>query len=108
MILAKSYQASGQTEKALLTYQQVFMSSGIPNRYLAPAIQNWMELLWERNDNAGSKSDRQIAYEGGNKFLKMTTQAIKKASPTEKARWEKISELVESYEASSDTSKAGE
>jgi tetratricopeptide (TPR) repeat protein len=58
MILAKSYQASGQTEKALLTYQQVFMSSGIPNRYLAPAIQNWMELLWERNDNAGSKSDR--------------------------------------------------
>jgi len=64
-----------------------------------------MEILWERNETTQEKSDRQLAYERGHDFVKMTANAVKKANAEEKAAWQKISDLVANYGESADTEK---
>ena len=67
-----------------------------------------MEILWERGGTTKGKSDRQYAYEGGYKYLKMTSQAVKKATKKEKEMWDEVYQLTKSYEALSDITKVVE
>ena len=63
----------------------------------APAIDRWMDLLWNR----GRENDKQLAYERGYDYVKMTSNAVKKATLEERKLWEKVQGRVEQYEANS-------
>lgn len=108
MLLAASHDKAGRVDDALSAYQQVWISSMGTIRFSAPAMVRWMEILWSRGGSNNGKSDRQISYEGGYKYLQMTALAVQKAPPAEKAMWDKVSELVSTYEANSDTTKVVE
>jgi len=108
LVLGQAYEASGEIDKALAAYLRIWAGSSKPSHLKHQATYHWMELLWKRNKKTGTKSDRQIAYERGYDFIKMTGQAIKKGSPQEKAQWQKIADLVKTYEASPDTKQIGE
>ncbi len=72
-------------------------------------MKRYMELLWKRDGtNGNGVKDRQGAYEMGYKYLQMTELAVEKAPAIEKAMWEKVTELVSTYEANSDTEKVVE
>lgn len=103
MIYAESQDRAGRTEDAILVYGQIWVSSPGAIRYSAPAMKRFMELLWQRNTTQNGVSDRQLAYERGDAYIKQTTLAVKKATSEERAVWEQVSELVKTYEAHSDT-----
>jgi tetratricopeptide (TPR) repeat protein len=108
MLLAASHDKAGRVDDALTAYQQVWISSMGTIKFSAPAMKRWMEILWSRGGATKGKSDRQISYEGGYRYLKMTSQAVKKATKAEKEMWDEVSELTNSYEANSDTTKVVE
>jgi hypothetical protein len=49
-----------------------------------------------------------MLMKGGYKYLKMTSQAVKKATTNEKEMWDEVFQLTESYEANSDIAKVVE
>jgi tetratricopeptide (TPR) repeat protein len=108
MLLANSHDKAGRVDDALTAYQQVWISSMGTIRFSAPAMKRWMEILWDRGAITKGKSDRQYSYEGGYKYLKMTSQAVKKATEKEKEMWGEVLQLTKSYEARSDTTKVVE
>jgi len=109
MLLGATYDKSGKTEDAMGVYAQIWGTSMGAIRYSAPAIKRWMEILWERDgNNPNGKSDRQFAYEKGDSYLKMTVNAIKKATRDEMIVYDQVKELVLDYESRSDTTKAEE
>jgi hypothetical protein len=108
MLLAASHDKAGRVDDALTAYQQVWISSMGTIRFSSPAMKRWMEILWSRGGTTKGKSDRQYAYEGGYKYLKMTSQAVKKATTNEKEMWDEVFQLTESYEANSDIAKVVE
>ena len=108
MLLAASHDKAGRVDDALTAYQQVWISSMGTIRFSSPAMKRWMEILWKRGGTTKGKSDRQYAYEGGYKYLKMTSQAVKKATKKEKEMWDEVYQLTKSYEALSDITKVVE
>ncbi|MFT6862057.1 MAG: tetratricopeptide (TPR) repeat protein [Akkermansiaceae bacterium] len=108
MLLAASHDKAGRVDDALSAYQQVWISSMGTIKYSAPAVKRWMEILWGRGGSNNGKSDRQISYEGGYKYLKLTVLAVEKAPANEKAMWDKVTELVTTYAANADTTKVVE
>jgi len=63
-----------------------------------------MEILWKRSgSNKSGLSDRQYAYEKGYMYIKLTTLAVKKATPNERALYALVADLVQIYEANSET-----
>ena len=104
MLLGSSYDKAGMTEDAIGVYAQIWGTSMGAIGYSAPAIKRWMEILWERNQtNPSGKTDRQFAYEKGDEYLKLTAEAVKKATPEEQALHEEVRNLVAQYESRSDT-----
>lgn len=104
MLLGAAHDKSGRADDALIAYQQVWSSSMGAIRYSAPAMKRWMEILWKRSgSNKSGLSDRQYAYEKGYMYIKLTTLAVKKATPKERAFYALVAELVQTYEANSET-----
>jgi tetratricopeptide (TPR) repeat protein len=97
MLLANSHDKAGRVDDALTAYQQVWISSMGTIRFSSPAMKRWMEILWDRDKITKGKSDRQYSYEGGYKYLKMTSQAVKKATKKEKEMWGEVDVLTKSY-----------
>jgi tetratricopeptide (TPR) repeat protein len=108
MLLAASHDKAGRADDALTAYQQVWISSMGTIRFSSPAMKRWMEILWKRGGTTKGKSDRQYAYEGGYKYLKMTSQAVKKATKKEKEMWDEVRQLTEKYAANTNTTKVVE
>ena len=108
MLLAASHDKAGRADDALTAYQQVWISSMGTIRFSAPAMKRWMEILWKRGRTNKGKSDQQFAYEGGNDYLKMTSQAVKKANKNEKEMWDEVRQLTEKYAANTNTTKVVE
>lgn len=106
MLMGASYDKAGKKEDAMGVYAQIWGPNMGAIRYSAPAIKRWMEIVWERNgSNKNGKSDRQFAYEKGDEYVKLTVNAIKKATPEELVLYNQVKELVADYEAHSDTTK---
>ncbi|YCM43679.1 tetratricopeptide repeat protein [Verrucomicrobiaceae bacterium 227] len=109
MLLGATYDKSGKKEDAMGVYAQIWGTSMGAIRYSAPAIKRWMEIVWDRNgNNPNGKSDRQFAYEKGAEYLKLTVNAVKKASQEEVVVYNQVKELVADYESRSDTTKVEE
>jgi hypothetical protein len=64
-----------------------------------------LELTWDRNgDNPKvGKSDRQLAYEKGWKYVDMTRRLIPKMNEDEVKIWKSVESLIQRYEDSSET-----
>jgi len=107
ILLAAAHDKAGHPDKAIIAYRQILSSSNSArSKYLDQAMLRYMELLWKRNGtNTNGVKDRQGAYEMGYKYLQMTKLAVEKASPEKKATWDKIAQLVSTYETSPDTTK---
>lgn len=110
MLLGAIYDKSKKPEDALIVYAQIWGANMGAIRYSAPAIKRWMEILWDvRNGtNPNGKSDRQYAYEKGSEYLKLTTEAVKRATPGEQALYKEVEKAVETYDAHSDTTRVEE
>ncbi|MGD1978944.1 MAG: tetratricopeptide repeat protein [Akkermansiaceae bacterium] len=99
MLLGAAHDKAGRVDDALAAYTQVWSSSMGTIGKSAPAIYRWMELLWNR----GKQGDRQLSYERGYDYIKMTGRAVQRATLEEKKLWEKVQDRVAEYEANSDT-----
>ncbi len=99
MLLGAAHDEAGRVDDALAAYLQVWSSSMGTISKSAPAMDRWMDLLWNR----GKEGDRQLSYARGYDYLKMTSNAVKKATPAEKKIWDKVQDRVKQYEANSDT-----
>lgn len=109
MLMASAYDESGKKEDAMGVYAQIWGANMGAIGYSAPAIKRWMEIVWARNGtNKNGKSDRQYAYEKGYEYIKLTVNAVKKATPEELVAYNEVKDLVADYEAHSDTSKVEE
>ncbi|MGC6457053.1 MAG: tetratricopeptide repeat protein [Akkermansiaceae bacterium] len=97
MLLGSAHDQAGRVDDALTAYSQVWSSSMGTIGKSAPAIDRWMDLLWNR----GRENDKQLAYERGYDYVKMTSNAVKKATLEERKLWEKVQGRVEQYEANS-------
>lgn len=104
MLLGELHDKAGRVDDALAAYLQVWSSSMGTIRKSAPAMERWMELLWNR----GQSGDKQLAYARGYDYLNMTSQAVTKANPAERKMWNEVKELVEQYEANSATTPVTE
>jgi len=109
LTLAQARDKNGQAEDAMAVYAQVWGTAMGAIRYSAPAITRWLELTWERNGSGeGGKSDRQLAYESGYRYLDLTKSFKDKLSREEKTLYAKVESLVGEYEASGDTKTMAE
>lgn len=109
MLMASAYDKAGKKEDAMGVYAQIWGANMGAIGYSAPALDRWMDLVWTRNGtNKNGKSDRQYAYEKGDEYLKLTVNAIKKATPEELEMYAKVKDRVADYEAHSDTTKVEE
>ncbi len=104
MLLGSAHDKAGRVDDALVSYQSIWGPSMGAIRYSAPAIKRWMEILWTRGgNNTSGKSDKQYAYENGHDYIRLTTNAAKKATRDEQAVRDEVAELVKDYEANTET-----
>ena len=104
MMIAQIYDEDGKVEDAIGMYTQVWGGAMGNFKYSAPAIKRWMEIVWNRDStNKNGITDRQYAYVEGHRYLSLTKNALKKATPEERENVKLVEELVKSYEANSDT-----
>lgn len=104
MLLGAAHDKAGRVDDALVSYQAIWSSSMGAIRYSAPAMKRWMEILWSRGGtNKSGKSDKQFAYEKGYEYIKLTENAANKATTDERALRDEVAELMEEYEANSET-----
>ena len=104
MMIAQVYDEDGKVEDAIGMYTQVWGGAMGNFKYSAPAIKRWMELVWNRDStNKNGITDRQHAYAQGHRYIRLTKNALKKATPEERENVKLMEELVKSYEANSDT-----
>ncbi|MDB4538124.1 hypothetical protein N9230_05890, partial [Akkermansiaceae bacterium] len=104
-LLAKAYDANNQKEDARMNYGLLWGANLGLIKVSAPSIERWMQLTWERDgDNPKvGKSDRQLTYEKGWKYIDMTRRLIPKMSEEEVEIWKRVEALVQEYEDSNDT-----
>ena len=104
-LLAQAYDGNGQTEDARVNFGLLWGSNLGLIRVSAPSIKRWLELTWDRNgDNPKvGKSDRQLAYEKGWKYVDMTRRLIPKMNEDEVKIWKSVESLIQGYEDSSET-----
>ncbi|MEN8693698.1 MAG: tetratricopeptide repeat protein [Akkermansiaceae bacterium] len=109
LMMGQSYDQSGMVEDAITLYGQIWATSPGYIRVSAPALERWMELLWDRNstDKKGVQ-DRQRVYELGWKWVDNTKNFTEKMTPEEAEMRNKVVALVAEYEAHSDTKTMAE
>ena len=113
LALGNAYDQSGRREDAITVLAQVWATNMGYVKVSGPAILRWMELVWDRNSqNENGKSDRQLAYDNGFKYVELTEGFQAKLKPAELKIWNKVRDLVETYGARADvidmaTQKAG-
>ena len=98
--LAESYDNRAMTEDAIAAYTNVWAAYAGFIEISAPSVKRVVELTWKRDRPAvpPGKSDRQISYEFGWKYVDSTRKLVKMMKDDEKALWGKVKALVEQYE----------
>jgi len=103
MLLAEAYDKLGMVNDAIASYVNVWNTYKGAIRISAPAMQRYMELVWDRNLAGEDVSDRQGAYNAGRTYIDQTRGIVvgdkAKASPEEAAAWKEVESLVEQYVA---------
>jgi tetratricopeptide (TPR) repeat protein len=105
MLLARAYQERGEINDAIAMYGKSWSGNSMGFIQIsAPAMKNWLELLWQRNlpgDGAEKVGDRQGAYNGGAKFIEATSRPEfqSKMSEEDKVLWKEVEQLVKKYES---------
>ncbi|MEO5917319.1 MAG: tetratricopeptide repeat protein [Luteolibacter sp.] len=103
LMLARSYQELKRTDEAINEYARVWSMHTEDLGISAPAMNNWMQLLWSRNrdavDGAGP-SDRQTAYKGGMKYLDRTRGSAAALKEEDLGPWREIEQAVKTFATS--------
>lgn len=102
LMLARSFEERGMIDDAISMYLKVWSAHMGYIKVSAPAIQTWMELSFQRNKSSSDpnvSADRQGAYNGGFRYLKLTGRFKDKMSPEDVALWEQVEKLTEKYVA---------
>jgi len=101
MIWANTLQETGKAGEAIAMYEKVWTENLENVGVSAQAVKNWMDLLWQRNVPANGKtlSDRQIAFDGGTRYLNLTTGFKDKVGNEESERWREVEAQVKTYRA---------
>lgn len=102
-LLGQAYQNLGESENALAIYSGVSSTYAALIVVSAPSMEQFMRLLWARDNAATDKrpSDKQSAYEAGNRFIRRTATIPDnpKVPEEEKEMWRSVEKLVRTYEA---------
>jgi tetratricopeptide (TPR) repeat protein len=102
LMLAQSYDNRNMTEDAISMYVKIWSVHMGNITVSVPAMTRWMELLWARNkpgDGAANPGDRQSAYEGGARFLELTSRFKDKLTEEDLELWKSVEKLVLTYES---------
>ena len=115
-LYAMSFDKRNMTNDALFYYGMVYARFTGFVSISAPAVKRVMEIMWDRNLEAGAKvgdgdkaitlkkSDRQAAYETiGSKYISSTRrirETNKNMTDAEKSAWDDVASLVREYESS--------
>jgi len=104
LMLAQSYDKRGDVDDALAAYVKVWSAHMGNVSISATALKRWMELSWERNlpgVDANTPGDRQGAYQGGWRYINLTSRPEfkSKMNEAELALWNEIDSLTKQYEA---------
>lgn len=102
-MLAQSFDLRNMPEDAMAVYVQIWAGAHKGNiQVAAPSIKRWMELSWERNKpskDTQTPADRQGAYEGGAKWIELTSRFKDKMTEADLELWKEVEALVKTYEA---------
>ena len=102
LLLAESYDNRKMTEDALAAYTSAWAAYTGYIEISAKAARRIMEITWQRDNSAEppAKSDRQIAYEFGWKYIESTRHIRdgRQIRDHEKELWDGIAGLVQEYE----------
>ncbi len=100
LMLARAYQELKRTDEAIAGYARVWSTNTDDPEISAPAMIGWMRLLWLRNREETSPTDRQTAYEGGVKYLARTRDFAAGLKEEDRAPWREIEEAVRTFATS--------
>lgn len=103
LMLGQSQEARKMEDDAIASYGLIWSNPtymGIIEAS-APAITNWMKILWMRNKPGTDTvmGDRQGAYEGGWKYLQFTGRFRDKMRSGDLELWLEVEKIVRQYEA---------
>ena len=98
---AMAYNKIGKQDEAISGFMGILNSNKGQIRWSAPALEQAMTVLWNRNKpKEGNKaSDRYLAVQQGENYLKLTRPNFTKMSLPERDAWRKVEELVKRYNA---------
>ena len=104
LMLADSFRERKQVDDAIAMYVKVWSTHMGNIKISAPAVKSWMELSYQRNkksSDANVASDRQGAYNGGWRYIDLTSRFKDKfeKNPEELNPWKEVEALVNKYEA---------
>ncbi len=102
LILAQSFEERKMIDDAISMYVKVWSAHMGNVSVSAPAIKSWMELSYARNRKSSDPkmvSDRQGAYNGGWRYINLTSRFKDKLTAEELALWTDVEKLVEKYVA---------
>ena len=102
LILAESFDKRGMTDDTISMYVKVWSANMGNIQVSAPAIKRWMELSFKRNKISNDPriaSDRQGAYNGGWRYIDLTSRFKDKMTPEDRVLWDEVEKLVAKYVA---------
>ncbi|GEM_PF-3444463 len=94
LLYATSFAERDMKAEAISAYAKVFGGHQSAARVSAPAIYEWMKLIWERNQG----EDRQQGYLTGWEFAKGMQPFIERMTDDEKAKMSRLEALISQYE----------
>ncbi len=94
LMYATSFAERDMKAEAIAAYAKVFGGHQSAARVSAPAIYEWMKLVWERNQG----DDRQQGYLTGWEFAKGMQPFLQRMSEDEKAKMARLEALINQYE----------
>ncbi|MBU6328316.1 MAG: hypothetical protein KGQ89_11840, partial [Verrucomicrobia bacterium] len=103
LLLAQAHEKNDKFDDAILLYETLaFSRQSKQIRYSSMACRKWMQLLWQRDQTAADDKpgDRQVAYNGGFRYLENTREQVLRMSDRDKESWAAVAELVKDFAAS--------
>lgn len=94
LLYATSFAKRDMEADAIAAYAKVFGGHQSAARVSAPAIYEWMKLIWKRNQG----DDRQQGYLTGWEFSKGMQPFIERMTEDEQAKMARLKALIDQYE----------
>ena len=102
LLLANSFEGRKMVNDAIAMYVKIWSAHMGNIKISAPAMLSWMKLSWDRNQSSKDPAvpgDRQGAYEGGAKYIKLTGRFKDKMSDEDLELWNEVNKRMQTYEA---------